>query len=157
MTKLKRCKKCGGEAVFSGVFDDPKTYRFPECMECGARAEGNNVKDSWYERAKKWNEQNTLTNEEWLDRKSTKEKAEWLDKVLMCCNNHDCPSCPIGEKPHCDKKGIEEWLKQPHKGSKVNDVFSRGKKPKRNKGTVCANKRSRICYFGRNEAGLFKS
>lgn len=116
MMKLKNCKKCGGEAVFSGVFDDPTTYRFPECMKCGARAEGNNVKDSWYERAKKWNEQNTLTNEEWLDRKSTKEKAEWLDKVLMCCNNHDCPSCPIGEKPHCDKKGIEEWLKQPHKG-----------------------------------------
>ena len=122
MTKLKRCKKCGGKAVFSGVFDDPLTYRFPECIKCGARAEGNSVKDSWYERARKWNEQNTQTNEEWLDRKSTKEKAEWLDKVAENC----CQICDEENRELCrgniaigckfeNAKKWEMWLKQPHK------------------------------------------
>lgn len=58
--KLKRCKNCGGKTVFSGAFDDPVTFRFPECIKCGARAEGNRVKDSWAERARKWNKQNTV-------------------------------------------------------------------------------------------------
>ena len=114
MTKLKRCKKCGGEAVFSGVFDDPLTYRFPECMKCGARAEGNSVKDSWYERARKWNEQNTLTNEEWLKSLNTKQLAKWIDNLLMRCLCRDCNFCPIHKEPNCTCEGIEEWLKQPH-------------------------------------------
>jgi len=101
--KLKRCKKCGSEAVFSGVFDDPTTYRFPECIKCGARAEGNNCKDSWVERARKWNEQNTQTNEEWLDTLSTVDKAIWLSKVA--------------EKLKGNVWMWENWLKEAHRGS----------------------------------------
>lgn len=107
MMKLKRCKKCGGEAVFSGVFDDPTTYRFPECMECGARAEGNNTKDSWYERARKWNEQNTLTNDDWRKTCPTEEFAEFLEFIVFDWNK-------------MTSEDILEWLKQPHTRSDKN-------------------------------------
>lgn len=127
ITNLKRCKKCGGEAVFSGVFDDPPTYRFPECMKCGARAEGNSTKDSWYERARKWNKQNTETNEEWFDKLSTEEKA----MVIICCCPYesdwfgdnfekrieqkikDISKATYGYEYGVNK--IKNWLKQPHK------------------------------------------
>ena len=109
--KLKRCKKCGGEAVFSGVFDDPDTYRFPECIKCGARAEGNRVEDSWVERAKKWNEQNTPTNEEWFNNLNTLEKAKWLSQ-------HSQYMYKCGEKQAIPKTMYEEdwefWLKARH-------------------------------------------
>lgn len=123
MMKLKNCKKCGGEAVFSGVFDDPPTYRFPKCMECGARAEGNNTKDSWYERARKWNEQNTQTNDEWRKTCSTEEYATWLWKnfdhgeVIILWEKYGCPM-------HKDDDGIsradytkamKKWLEDIHK------------------------------------------
>lgn len=116
MTKLKRCKKCGGEAVFSGVFDDPPTYRFPECMKCGTRAEGNNVKDSWYERARKWNEQNTKTNEEWRKTCSTEEFADFLAGVAHA---------GAYEVRNCNTNGMLQtqntdfwlvWLKEKHDG-----------------------------------------
>lgn len=111
--KLKRCKKCGGEAVFSGVFDDPVTYRFPECIKCGARAEGNNTKDSWYERARKWNEQNTQTNEEWFDRLSTEEKVKALldlrEKIRQKMREE------IGSENKFHKGDYyREWLKEKH-------------------------------------------
>ena len=106
MTKLKRCKKCGGEAVFSGVFDDPTTYRFPECMKCGARAEGNSVKDSWYERARKWNEQNTLTEQEYIQTCNTEQLAQFLYDIR---HDYQVP---------WKNKGVVEWLKQPHNSSK---------------------------------------
>ena len=65
------------------------------------------------------------TNEEWLDRKSTKEKAEWLFKLTYKCywcgreytprspslyNEKECPF----KKCMKDKKDFEKWLKQPH-------------------------------------------
>ena len=65
------------------------------------------------------------TNEEWLDRKSTKEKAEWLFKLMYKCywcgreytprslslyNEKECPF----KKCMKDKKDFEKWLKQPH-------------------------------------------
>lgn len=107
MTKLKRCKKCGGEAVFSGVFDDPKTYRFPECIECGARAEGNSVKDNWYERARKWNEQNTQTNEEWFCGLPTEEKA----KAIVCL----AVNAFHKKKKETDVDKIKQWLQEEHR------------------------------------------
>ena len=66
------------------------------------------------------------TNEEWLDRKSTKEKAEWLFKLTYKCywcgreytprslslyNEKECPF----KKCMKDKKDFEKWLKQPHR------------------------------------------
>lgn len=113
MKKLKRCKKCGGEAVFSGVFDDPPTYRFPECMECGARAEGNRVEDSWAERAKKWNEQNTPTNEEWLRQASTEDVAKWLSKISKYY--HECGKRDVYPKIMYEEDW-EWWLKEKHNG-----------------------------------------
>ena len=113
MTKLKRCKKCSGEAVFSGVFDDPPTYRFPECIKCGARAEGNNTKDSWYERAKKWNEQNTPTNENWFCSLPTEEKAKWLADNF----GYVAYKGSGGNPKRVQEDLVEywqEWLKQPH-------------------------------------------
>lgn len=114
--KLKRCKKCGGEAVFSGVFDDPPTYRFPECMECGARAEGNRVEDSWAEREQKWNEQNTPTNEEWRQTCSTEEFAKFLEDVTSSCYHcgmtDDISQCAF-QKHQCN---IKEWLKEKYDG-----------------------------------------
>lgn len=61
------------------------------------------------------------TNEEWLDRKSTKEKAEWLDKVAENC----CQICDRENRELCRKniaigckfenaEKWEAWLKQPH-------------------------------------------
>lgn len=109
--ELKRCKKCGGKAVFSGCFDDPNTWRFPECMECGARAKGNSVDDSWEERARKWNEQNTPTNEEWFCSLSTEEKASFLSVEAARA---------ISEYENNDTKRTgssfwEYWLKAVHK------------------------------------------
>ena len=62
------------------------------------------------------------TNEEWLDRKSTKEKAEWLDKVAENC----CQICDEENRELCrgniaigckfeNAEKWELWLKQPHK------------------------------------------
>ena len=66
------------------------------------------------------------TNEERLDRKSTKEKAEWLFKLTYKCywcgreytprspslyNEKECPF----KKCMKDKKDFEKWLKQPHR------------------------------------------
>lgn len=68
------------------------------------------------------------TNEEWLDRKSTKEKAEWLFKLTYKCywcgreytprstslyNEKECPF----KKCMKDKKDFEKWLKEVHKES----------------------------------------
>ena len=65
------------------------------------------------------------TNEEWLDRKSTKEKAEWLFKLTYKCywcgreytprspslyNEKECPF----KKCMKDKKDFEKWLKEKH-------------------------------------------
>lgn len=65
------------------------------------------------------------TNEEWLDRKSTKEKAEWLFKLTYKCywcgreytarslilyNEKECPF----QKCMKDKKDFEKWLKEKH-------------------------------------------
>ena len=67
-----------------------------------------------------------MTNEEWLDRKSTKEKAEWLFKLTYKCywcgreytprslslyNEKECPF----KKCMKDKKDFENWLKEIHK------------------------------------------
>ena len=63
-----------------------------------------------------------MTNEEWLDRKSTKEKAEWLDKVAENC----CQICDEENRELCrgniaigckfeNAEKWELWLKQPHK------------------------------------------
>ena len=111
MTKLKRCKKCGGKAVFSGVFDDPLTFRFPECIKCGARAEGNNTKDSWYERARKWNEQNTQTNEEWFCGLSTEEKAKVIANATY--STAEAPLTILWGGKEAEQKKWELWLKQP--------------------------------------------
>lgn len=66
-----------------------------------------------------------MTNEEWLDRKSTKEKAEWLFKLTYKCywcgreytprslslyNEKECPF----KKCMKDKKDFEKWLKEKH-------------------------------------------
>lgn len=66
------------------------------------------------------------TNEEWLDRKSTKEKAEWLFKLTYKCywcgreytprsqslyNEKECPF----KKCMKDKKDFEKWLKEKHR------------------------------------------
>ena len=66
-----------------------------------------------------------MTNEEWFDTLSTKEKAEWLFKLTYKCywcgreytprspslyNEKECPF----KKCMKDKKDFEKWLKQPH-------------------------------------------
>ena len=62
------------------------------------------------------------TNEEWFDTLSTKEKAEWLDKVAENC----CQICDEENRELCrgniatgckfeNAKKWELWLKQPHK------------------------------------------
>ena len=111
MMKLRNCKKCGANAVFSGVFDDPTTYRFPECMKCGARAEGNSVSDSWYERAKKWNEQNMVTNEEWLNNLAWDVKAYWLANT---CGKAMLEYSHNGNAEKMTLDYWKTWLKQPH-------------------------------------------
>lgn len=68
------------------------------------------------------------TNEEWFDTLSTKEKAEWLDKVAENC----CQICDEKNRESCrgniaigckfeNAKKWEIWLKQPHK-KKHNDL-----------------------------------
>ena len=62
-----------------------------------------------------------MTNEEWFDTLSTKEKAKWLDKVAENC----CQICDEENRELCrgniatgckfeNAKKWELWLKQPH-------------------------------------------
>lgn len=103
------CKKCGG----TGEINVPVTehmgtvlYGTEQCDECDGTGEEQ-------------------TNEEWLDRKSTKEKAEWLFKLTYKCywcgreytprspslfNEKECPF----KKCMKDKKDFEKWLKEKH-------------------------------------------
>lgn len=63
-----------------------------------------------------------MTNEEWLDGLSTKEKAKWLDKVAENC----CQICDEENRELCrgniaigckfeNAEKWEMWLKQPHR------------------------------------------
>jgi len=63
------------------------------------------------------------TEEEWLKSLNTKQFAKWLDNLLMRCLCRDCNFCPIHKEPHCTCEGIEEWLKQPHKEDKNNEII----------------------------------
>lgn len=61
------------------------------------------------------------TNEKWLDRKSTKEKAEWLDKVAenccQICDEENRELCRANIATGCKFENAEKWemwLKQPH-------------------------------------------
>ena len=112
ITKLKKCKKCGGEAVFSGVFDDPTTYRFPECMKCGTRAEGNSTNDSWAERARKWNEQNTLTRFEYLQTCTIEEMVDVIYKVATWTELSSLTRMSMMYKEDKNKRFIRDWLKE---------------------------------------------
>jgi hypothetical protein len=105
-TRMK-CPKCGGtgkEYWNGNVFCNTGF----ECDKCNGTGEVEQ------------------TNEKWLDRKSTKEKAEWLFKLTYKCywcgreytqrslslfNEKECPF----KKCMKDKKDFEKWLKQPHK------------------------------------------
>ncbi len=102
-----KCMNCNG----SGKVENRHGYPV-ECPFCGGSGKIKKVEQ---------------TNEEWLDRKSTKEKAEWLFKLTYKCywcgreytprslslyNEKECPF----KKCMKDKKDFEKWLKQPHKG-----------------------------------------
>lgn len=63
------------------------------------------------------------TEEEWVKSLNTKQFAKWLDNLLMRCLCRDCNFCPIHKEPNCTCEGIEEWLKQPHKEDKHNEII----------------------------------
>lgn len=90
-----KCPKCNGQR-----------YKAPD-VPCG-RCDGKGVCEP-------------LTNEEWFNTLSTKEKAEWLDKVAENC----CQICDEENRELCrgniaigckfeNAKKWELWLKQPH-------------------------------------------
>ncbi|MBR2248294.1 MAG: hypothetical protein IJ880_14940 [Bacilli bacterium] len=71
-----------------------------------------------------WNKKREeQTEEEWLKSLNTKQFAKWLDNLLMRCLCRDCNFCPIHKEPNCTCEGIEEWLKQPHKEDKHNEII----------------------------------
>ena len=99
-----KCPRCGGKGkvLYPGVAD-----YYVKCNKCNGTGEVEQ------------------TNEEWLDRKSTKEKAEWLFKLTYKCywcgreytarslslyNEKECPF----KKCMKDKKDFEKWLKEIH-------------------------------------------
>ena len=71
-----------------------------------------------------WNKKREeQTEEEWLKSLNTKQFAKWLDNLLMRCLCRDCNFCTIHKEPHCTCEGIEEWLKQPHREDKHNEII----------------------------------
>lgn len=97
-----KCEYCNGKGE---IIND--ALRWTSCPVCGGTGEVEQ------------------TNEEWLDGKSTKEKAEWLFKLTYNCywcgreytarslslyNEKECPF----KKCMKDKKDFEKWLKEKH-------------------------------------------
>lgn len=114
-----KCKYCDG----TGTSNTCVNGTFKPCTFCDGTGEYEPF-DADIELDKLDSE--PQTNEEWLDRKSTKEKAEWLFKLTYKCywcgreytprspslyNEKECPF----KKCMKDKKDFEKWLKQPHK------------------------------------------
>lgn len=101
-----KCKKCDGYGYYHiyGYFDDMLCSIVKhKCELCNGTGEM------------------PITNEEWFDTLSTKEKAEWLDKVAENC----CQICDKENRESCRRniaigckfenaKMWERWLKQPH-------------------------------------------
>ena len=123
-----KCPKCGGTAELSnwGSYTDPDYADFHvECEKCGYHSMGSTDP----QKAKEMFEKEMgmyYTNEQWLSRLSTKEKAEWIFRLTYKCywcgreytarsqslfNEKECPF----KKCMKDKKDFEKWLKGEHK------------------------------------------
>lgn len=71
-----------------------------------------------------WNKKREdQSEEEWLKSLNTKQLAKWINNLLERCLSHDCNFCPINKEPNCSCEGIEEWLKQPHREDKHNEII----------------------------------
>ena len=86
---------------------------------CGKYANEHKQLAQWLQELKEFKKMQT--NEEWFNTLSTKEKAEWIDKVAENC----CQICDKEYKELCrgniaigckfeNAKKWELWLKQPH-------------------------------------------
>ena len=111
-----KCKFCDG----TGTSNTCVNGTFKPCPACDGTGEYEPF-DADVELDKLYPPEHT--NEEWLDRKSTKEKAEWLFKLTYKCywcgreytprsqslyNEKECPF----KKCMKDKKDFEKWLKE---------------------------------------------
>ena len=128
-----KCKVCGG----AGVIQGQAPYIVSCCPACDGTGKvvypmmsmnGDEYTGEWEQHECEMcggTGEVEQTNEEWLNRKSTKEKAEWLFKLTYKCywcgreytprspslfNEKECPF----KKCMKDKKDFEKWLKQPH-------------------------------------------
>lgn len=53
-SNFRPCPSCGGDVIFSGVFDDPESSRYPVCLRCGRALVGYHGK-TFKEKINAWN------------------------------------------------------------------------------------------------------
>ena len=112
-----KCPKCGGKAELSnwGSYIDPDYADYHvECEKCGYHSMGSTEPQKAKEMFEKGMGMH-YTNEQWLKQCTTEQLAEWISSVVQ-------KAISIKES-----NGIvmlesaiwwDEWLKQPHKGTK---------------------------------------